>query len=95
MRTKTPSLKAPAEQALKDIRRATRKHYPAEDKIRIVLDGLLNRSERFKGPGCEIASNNDPTRLAVHLVELVANNRDLSGRASRPIVTPPNSSISQ
>jgi len=25
---------------LKDIRRATRKHYSAEDKIRIVLDGL-------------------------------------------------------
>ena len=25
---------------MKDIRRATRKHYSAEDKIRIVLDGL-------------------------------------------------------
>ena len=33
-------LKAPAERVLKDIRRATRKHYSAEDKIRIVLDGL-------------------------------------------------------
>jgi transposase len=40
MRTKTPSPKAPAERVLKDIRRATRKHYSAEDKIRIVLDGL-------------------------------------------------------
>jgi transposase len=40
MRTKTPSLKAPAERVLKDIRRATRKHYSAEEKIRIVLDGL-------------------------------------------------------
>ena len=40
MRTKSPSLKAPAERVLKDIRRATRKHYSAEDKIRIVLDGL-------------------------------------------------------
>jgi transposase len=40
MRTNPRSLKAPAEQVLKDIRRATRKHYSAEDKIRIVLDGL-------------------------------------------------------
>lgn len=40
MRTKSPSSKAPAERVLKDIRRATRKHYSAEDKIRIVLEGL-------------------------------------------------------
>ncbi|MGO1164971.1 transposase, partial [Brucella sp. C7-11G] len=29
-----------AEKTIKDIRRATRKHYSAEDKIRIVLEGL-------------------------------------------------------
>ncbi len=29
-----------SEKVIKDIRRATRKHYSAEDKIRIVLDGL-------------------------------------------------------
>ena len=40
MRTKTSSPKEPAERVLKDIRRATRKHYSAEDKIRIVLEGL-------------------------------------------------------
>ena len=44
MKTK-PSLrkspmKAPAEQVVKDIRRQTRRHFSAEDKIRIVLDGL-------------------------------------------------------
>ena len=32
--------KTPSEQIVRDIRRATRKHYSAEDKIRIVLDGL-------------------------------------------------------
>ena len=32
--------KAPAERVVKDIRRATRRHFSAEDKIRIVLDGL-------------------------------------------------------
>lgn len=40
MRPKPMSSDAPAERVLKDIRRATRKHYSAEDKIRIVLDGL-------------------------------------------------------
>ena len=32
--------KVPAERIIKDIRRATRRHFSAEDKIRIVLDGL-------------------------------------------------------
>ena len=32
--------KAPAEAALKDIRRATRRQFSAEEKIRIVLEGL-------------------------------------------------------
>ena len=40
MRPKSPSPKTPGEKVVKDIRRATRKHYSAEDKIRIVLDGL-------------------------------------------------------
>ena len=33
--------KAPAERVVKDICRATRKQYSAEEKIRIVLEGLL------------------------------------------------------
>ena len=32
------STKAPAEQVVKDIRRQTRRHFSAEDKIRIVLE---------------------------------------------------------
>src|SRR3546814_18613243 len=36
---KSPA-KAPAERVVQDIRRATRRHFSAEDKIRIVLDGL-------------------------------------------------------
>lgn len=36
---KSPA-KAPAEAVVKDIRRQTRRHFSAEDKIRIVLDGL-------------------------------------------------------
>ncbi len=40
MRRKSGPDKAPAEQVIKDIRRATRRHFSAEDKIRIVLEGL-------------------------------------------------------
>jgi transposase len=40
MKQKSVPAKAPAEQVLKDIRRQTRRHYSAEDKIRIVLEGL-------------------------------------------------------
>jgi len=32
--------KQPAEDVIKDIRRVTRRHFSAEDKIRIVLEGL-------------------------------------------------------
>ena len=40
MRQKSGPVKAPAEQVVKDIRRATRRHFSAEEKIRIVLEGL-------------------------------------------------------
>ncbi len=40
MRAKSSIAKKPAEQVVKDIRRATRRHFSAEDKIRIVLEGL-------------------------------------------------------
>ena len=39
MRQKSDTRATP-EQIVKDIRRATRKHHSAEEKIRIVLDGL-------------------------------------------------------
>src|SRR5271167_3383986 len=40
MRQKSGHLESTSERVVKNIRRATRKHYSAEDKIRIVLDGL-------------------------------------------------------
>ena len=40
MTAKSSNTKKPAEHVVKDIRRATRRHFSAEDKIRIVLDGL-------------------------------------------------------
>ena len=40
MRQKSGPEKAPAEQIVKDIRRATRRQFSAEEKIRIVLEGV-------------------------------------------------------
>ena len=40
MRHKSGPRGTASEKLVKDIRRATRKHYSAEEKIRIVLDGL-------------------------------------------------------
>ena len=40
MGQKSGKLKEPAEKVVRDIRRATRKQYSAEEKIRIVLSGL-------------------------------------------------------
>ena len=40
MRQKPRPEKEPAETAVNEIRRATRKHYFAEEKIRIVLEGI-------------------------------------------------------
>jgi transposase len=40
MRQKSVTRAATPEQIVKDIRRATRKHHSAEEKIRVVLEGL-------------------------------------------------------
>ena len=40
MRQTTAAGKSHTEQGVKDIKRATRKHYSSEEKIKIVLDGL-------------------------------------------------------
>ena len=40
MRQKSRPARSPADQVVKDIRRATRRHFSAEEKIRVVLEGL-------------------------------------------------------
>ena len=44
MRQKSGTPKTPSERLVRSIRRATRKQYSAEEKIRIVLDGLRGES---------------------------------------------------
>ena len=46
MRQKSGPEKQPAEDAIKDIRRATRRHFSAEEKIRVVLEGLRGGEHR-------------------------------------------------
>ena len=43
MRQKSETRGGTPEQIVKDIRRATRKHHSAEEKIRIVLEGAAGR----------------------------------------------------
>jgi transposase len=46
--------KSPGEKIVKDIKRATRKHYSSEEKTRIVLDGLRGEdsiAELCRGDG--------------------------------------------
>ncbi len=58
MRKKSGTTKPPAEQVVKDIRRKTRKHHSAEEKIRIVLEGL--RGERLHA----LTSTGSPARTS-------------------------------
>ena len=50
MSQKSSTSKPTAEAVVRDIRRATRRHYSAEDKIRIVLEGV--RGEHSIGELC-------------------------------------------
>jgi len=59
---KKSSTKAPTERVVKDIRRQTRRHFSAEDKIRIVLDGL--RGEDIQDQIIEMALEADATDLS-------------------------------
>ena len=58
MKQKSGPRKPPAEQVLKDIRRQTRRQYSAEEKIRIVLEGLRgeeNISELCRREGIAVS----------------------------------------
>jgi len=58
--------KAPAEQVVKDIRRATRKLHSSEEKIRIVLSGL--RGEDVMPLSCAVhpPSMYQPAPMGLH-----------------------------
>ncbi len=51
MRQTTETRTSPGEKIVKDIKRATRKHYSSEEKIRIVLDGEDSIAELCRREG--------------------------------------------
>jgi transposase len=80
MRQKSATPEASSERLVRDIRRATRKQYSAEEKIRIVLDGL-----RGEATIAELCRREGIAESLLQLVEgfLEAGKRRLSGDTAR------------
>ena len=81
MRQKSMSKKAPAEQAVRDIRRKTRKQYSAEEKIRIVLEGL--RGEESISALCRREGIAESLYYSWSKEFLEAGNKRLAGDTAR------------
>ena len=77
--------KAPAERVVRDIRRATRKHHSAEDKIRIVLEGL--RGEDSIAALCRREGIAESLYYAWSKEFLEAGKRRLAGDTARAATT--------
>src|SRR3954447_15283896 len=81
MRQKSVPVKAPAAQVVKNIRRATRRHFSAEDKIRIVLAGL--RGEGSNAELCRRAGITSSMYYGWSKEFLDAGKRRLAGETAR------------
>ena len=77
--------KPAVEQAVRDIRRATRKHHSAEDKIRIVLEGL--RGEDSIAALCRREGIAESLYYAWSKDFLEAGKRRLAGDTARAATT--------
>jgi transposase len=80
-----PPRKAPAEQVVRDIRRATRKLHSAEDKIRIVLEGL--RGEESIAALCRREGIAESLYYSWSKEFLEAGKRRLAGDTARAATT--------
>jgi transposase len=85
MRQKSGTGKPPAEAVIKDIRRATRRHYSAEDKIRIVLEGL--RGEETISALCRREGIADGLYYSWSKEFLEAGKKRLAGDTARAATT--------
>ena len=75
MRPRSSSPKKPTEQVVKDIRRATRRHFSAQDKIRGIMDHAKGK-RRLAGDTARAATSDevkDLRREASALKECVAD----------------------
>src|SRR5215471_13700858 len=85
MRQKSKSTPASSEGVVRDIRRATRKHHGAEEKIRIVLDGL--RGETSIAELCRREGIAESMYYAWSKEFLEAAKRRLAGDTARAATT--------
>ena len=85
MRQKSETANRSSEQVVKDIRRATRKQYSAEEKIRIVLDGL--RGEASIAELCRRAGIAESLYYSWSKEFLEAGKRRLAGDTARAATT--------
>ena len=81
MSQKSGSVKEPAEKVVQNIRRATRKRYSAEEKIRIVLEGLRGEDSIAELCRREGISQNLYYRWSKEFLE--AGKRRLAGDTAR------------
>ena len=86
MRQKSGPPVQSAEQVVKDFRRATRKHYAAENKIRIVLEGL--RGEYSIAELCRREGIAESLYYSCSKEFLEAGKRRLNGDTERAASTP-------
>ena len=71
MGQKSGPVKKPAEQVVKEIRRATRRQFTAEEKIRIVLSGLRGEDKYRRA----VPARGDRSEPVLPLVERVSRSR--------------------
>src|SRR5271154_2364585 len=83
MRQKSGPAKEPAEAVVKDIRRATRRHFSAEDKIRVVLEGLRGEDSIAELCRREGIVQNLYYRWSKEFLE--AGKKRLSGGSAQPL----------
>jgi transposase len=81
MRQKSGTTESSSERIVKDIRRATRKHHSAEEKIRIVLEGL--RGEHSIAELCRREGIAESLYYAWSKEFLEAGKRRLAGDTAR------------
>ena len=86
MRQKSETRQTGAAKAIKDIRRVTRKQYSAEEKIRIVLDGL--RGEETIAELCRREGIAQSIYYKWSKEFLEAGKRRLSGDTARQATSP-------
>ncbi len=86
MRQKSGQSKAAADKVVKGIRRKTRKHYSAEEKIRVVLAGL--RGEESIASLCRQEGISESLYYSWSKEFLEAGKRRLSGDTARQATSP-------